>query len=185
MPEPPVTLSLEQYQQLTELLDRIELPPCSCKIPSKQICIILYGPQGCTVSCMNHESPRGCEQRTETGKCAHKKISCQCPKWPTKKCSHILSHWHRFTIREWVMMLKASNFAEYKDSEEPTFPTLFIAGSEEKISLMRDRVAAGFSPFHPLDVPHKKSKIEVKVTRGDNGAVHRLGYTNHRRRRAE
>lgn len=41
----------------------------------------------------------------------------------------------------------------YGDPPLPLEPTDAIAGSEEKIEIMRARIAAGHSPWHPDDSP--------------------------------
>jgi hypothetical protein len=49
----------------------------------------------------------------------------------------------------------AEVLAEYRELPKPSPPEMTSAppGSEEKIEIMRQRVASGFSPFHDLDVP--------------------------------
>ena len=80
-------------------------------------------------------------------------------------------HWltrHRLGLRPKEVKPPVPVIEDFEtDFPLPAMPTAFWCGSQEKVELMRERIAASFAPCHPLDceryVPRRLDDWDKRV----------------------
>jgi hypothetical protein len=195
----PDARNLEPSPQ--QIADQFEIPDaCGCRPAAKaQLCVILYGPQGCTPRCITRTNPQGCTpacvdtslpagclERRDTGRCwcrklpcRHAKGHCECPRIPGPPCRHVQATDHGLSVAEWAELLLALLPADYREPPPPAAGSSVLT-RQARVALRVNRQRAGQALWHADDLTARKVRQDLEDATGDlairagrlrNGAV--------------
>lgn len=134
---------------LRRVLAALEIPECGCSFRR--------------IHC-------DCRRYQDTGDCNHP------PRYPDP-CAHVRATVHTLDYRKWIYLLRQYAPEEFRIPPPPPERTICLPGNPGKVEVMRRRVAAGFSPFHPDDLtPDACDGVGIEVERRCNGSIRRKGF---------
>lgn len=120
--------------QILELVSRLEIPDCNCKLERLRFCELEGQP------CVGN---------------------CECPhlyRYPP--CEHVLARNHSFPWDKWVQLMHLSDPQEYGD--RPLAPPSNVLSREARVGVMQIRFSCGLGLFNERDRWNKRVS-ELKI----------------------